>query len=235
MDHVLELRDVSYYYKIRRPRRVGAGQARADVLINANCAFRRGYIYALVGPSGTGKTTTLSLLGALEAPKSGQVLYKGMDVWEYGAAKYRRDHIGFVFQEYNLLNYLSAYQNVIAAIEIAKNDVADRKEYAYGLLRDMQLDEALFHKNVGELSGGEQQRAAIARALAANADIILADEPTGNLDDETAIEIIEAFKRVAHESDKCVIMATHSGLVKSHADYVVSVKGQGLHIDNLIY
>jgi putative ABC transport system ATP-binding protein len=221
LSDVLELQNVGFYYP---------GKARRCILQDASFSFGEGALYAITGPSGSGKTTTLSLLGALDAPTGGRVAFRGRDVREIGAANYRNRHVGFVFQSYNLLNYLTACQNVMAAMEITKNAIPDKKGRARALLRELQLDDSLHRMKPGALSGGEQQRVAIARALATEADVILADEPTGNLDPGTAREIIGVFRRIAHDSGKCVVVATHSERFAEQADYVVGVKDRCLRL-----
>lgn len=214
MDTVLELRNVDYYYPTRT--------SKVEILNHADFSFEKGKLYTIVGPSGSGKTTTLSLLGALEPPKQGSILYKERDIREIGMTNYRRNHIGFVFQAYNLLNYLSAMQNVLVAMDISRDASSDKKEKAANLLKSTGLDETHFIRNPNYLSGGEQQRVAIARAISTGADIILADEPTGNLDKATASEIVEIFANLAHKDGKCVIVATHSDYFSSRADCVVT-------------
>lgn len=199
MNMILELKNVDYYYQTKA--------SKIEILKNANFTFEQGKLYTIIGPSGSGKTTTLSLLGALDTPKQGNILYKDSDIQKIGMARYRKDHLGFVFQAYNLLNYLSAVQNVLVAMGISGS--AD-EEKASKLLKRTGLDESLFKREPNFLSGGEQQRVAIARAISTGADIIIADEPTGNLDKVTALDIVELFGNLAHKDGKCVIVATHS-------------------------
>lgn len=222
MGTVLELKGVGYYYQTRA--------SKLEILKAADFTFEEGKLYTIVGPSGSGKTTTLSLLGALETPKQGSVLYKGRDIQETGAANYRKKHIGFVFQAYNLLNYLSAIQNVFVAMEISKNIDGNKEEKASELLKSTGLDDLHFKRNPNYLSGGEQQRVAIARAISTGADIIIADEPTGNLDKATALDIVGLFDGLAHKDGKCVIIATHSDYFHDVADCVVTLDNKTLKI-----
>lgn len=146
MNTVLELKNVDYYYPTKA--------TNIDILKDASFCFEQGKLYTIIGPSGSGKTTTLSLLGALETPKQGSIRYKECDIQEIGMARYRKDHLGFVFQAYNLLTYLSAIQNVLVAMGISGS--ADSEEKASELLKSTGLDESLFKRLPNYLSGGEQ-------------------------------------------------------------------------------
>ncbi len=218
MNTVLELKNVDYYYPTKA--------TNIDILKDASFCFEQGKLYSIIGPSGSGKTTTLSLLGALEIPKKGSILYKERDIQEIGMARYRKDHLGFVFQAYNLLTYLSAVQNVLVAMSISGS--ADDEEKASALLKSTGLDESLFKRLPNYLSGGEQQRVAIARAISTGADIIIADEPTGNLDKATALDIVGLFDDLAHKEGKCVIVATHSDYFHNTADCIVTLDNKML-------
>lgn len=219
MGAILELRDVSYSYV--------TPVETVAILENANASFEAGKLYAIVGPSGSGKTTTLTLAGALESPDSGEILYKGRNIREIGYSDYRNQDVGFVFQAYNLLTYLTPYQNLMTAMEITKNDIPSRKERAEMLLSRMGITKEQMHRNVNRLSGGEQQRVAIARALSTQAGLILADEPTGNLDENTAAGIMEIFQDLAAEG-KCVIAVTHSIDFSEKADVVYRLEKRKL-------
>ena len=219
MEPILQLKDVSYSY-ITPVETVA-------ILEHAGADFEEGKLYAIVGPSGSGKTTTLTLAGALEAPQGGEILYRGKDIREIGYSEYRNRNVGFVFQAYNLLTYLTPFQNVMAAMEITKNDIPDRKARAEELLGRMGLIREQMHRNVNRLSGGEQQRVAIARALSTQADVILADEPTGNLDENTAVGIMAIFQELAREG-KCVIAVTHSIAFSEKADVVYRLEKRKL-------
>ncbi len=218
MNTVLELRNVDYYYPTKA--------SNIDILNDASFSFEQGKLYTIIGPSGSGKTTTLSLLGALDTPKKGSILFKERDIQKIGMARYRKDHLGFVFQAYNLLNYLSAIQNVLVAMGISGSDGGEEK--ASELLKSTGLDESLFKRTPNYLSGGEQQRIAIARASSTGADIIIADEPTGNLDKATAHDIVRLFDDLAHKVGKCVIVATHSDYFHSISDCIVTLDNQKL-------
>ena len=220
MEKILEFKDITYYYE--------SGERKISIFEGADCSFEKGKLYTIVGPSGSGKTTMLTLAGALEAPKDGTVVFDGEDLKEIGYTTYRNSKIGIVFQAYNLLNYLTPLQNVMAAMEITKNQVENKKERAKELLLRMGLTEDQMNRSLNKLSGGEQQRVAIARAISTSADIVLADEPTGNLDVDTAKEIVDIFKELAHEDGKCVIAVTHSQEFAAQADVVVTLKDRKL-------
>ena len=162
---MLQLDQVTYYYQ--------SGEQKVSILEKADCSFEPGKLYTIVGPSGSGKTTTLTLAGALEAPKEGRVLFQGKDLKDIGYTNYRNRHVAIVFQAYNLLEYLNPLQNVLAAMEITKNEIPNKKQRAEELLLCMGLTKEQMRRRIQKLSGGEQQRVAIARALGTNADIIL--------------------------------------------------------------
>jgi putative ABC transport system ATP-binding protein len=216
MDNVLSFRDLCYYYE--------NGGKRTTILDNANITFEKGKLYTILGPSGSGKTTTLALAGALDVPQSGEILFNGESLPKIGFTRYRSNKIGIVFQSYNLINYMNALQNVEMAMEITENKIENRKQKAYDLLGKVGLDRELVRRNVNKLSGGEQQRVAIARAISTDAELILADEPTGNLDSDTAQEIIKILVNLAHDDGKCVIVVTHSEDFANQADIIVRLK-----------
>lgn len=196
---VLEAKEVGYYYYENK-----------KVLDGICLELERGKFYAISGPSGCGKTTLLSLIGGLDEPKEGKILYEGEDISEKGLAYHRKNHVAFVFQNYNLIEYMTPKENVLLT---AKEDPAP-------ILKNLGISEEESKRNVLKLSGGQQQRVAIARALASQAPIILADEPTGNLDEDTAAEITEILKQNAHELNRCVVVVTHSEAVVKEADVV---------------
>ena len=202
---MLELKDVSYYYKSQRDK---------TVLDHISYEFKKGVLYAILGSSGSGKTTLLSLLAGLDVPVDGTICIAGEDILQKGLNVHRRDHISLVFQNYNLIDYLTPIENV------KLGGKADAEE----LLTQMGIDEVQRKRNVMQLSGGQQQRVAIARALASKAPILLADEPTGNLDEDTANEIIAIFQKLAHEQEKCVVVVTHSKELAQKADVILTLK-----------
>ena len=198
-----------------------------EILENVDYCFETGKLYTVMGPSGSGKTTTLSLLEGLDVPKEGKVLFEGKDISQINGNLYRGQHIGIIFQSYNLFPYLNARENVEVSMEISGKR-EKKKEKACELLRKMGLKEEQYGRGIEQLSGGEQQRVAIARALATDAQVILADEPTGNLDKDTAEEIRDLFADIAHELGKCVIVVTHSQAFSQKADVVVELEGKRL-------
>lgn len=199
----LELKNVSYAYEKGR-----------TVLQNVSAELETGKMYAILGPSGSGKTTLLSLLGGLDVPTQGSVLFDGEDITTKGLEHHRRNHISLIFQSYNLIDYMTPVENVRLT---AKLDAAP-------ILERLGLEQDEITRNVLKLSGGQQQRVAIARALASDAPVILADEPTGNLDADTAEEITAILKESAHTFGKCVVVVTHSGEVAKQADVVLEIK-----------
>jgi putative ABC transport system ATP-binding protein len=184
------------------------------ILDHISYDFERGKVYAILGTSGSGKTTLLSLLAGLDVPVEGEVCVNGENILKKGLNAHRKENISLVFQNYNLIDYLTPVENVRLG----------GKEDAMELLKKMGLNVAESRRNVMQLSGGQQQRVAIARALASNAPILLADEPTGNLDEDTANEIIDIFLDLAHEQDKCVVMVTHSKEMAGKADVILTLK-----------
>lgn len=217
---LLTFENVSFGYK--------DGMRRLEILKQANATFEEGTFYAIIGPSGSGKTTTLALAGALDSPQSGSILYEGRDIRKFGLTKYRREKVSIVFQNYNLISYMTAMENVTMAMEISKSKVQDRKARALEILKKLGLSEEEARRNVRRLSGGQQQRVAIARAMASESQVILADEPTGNLDVKTAEDIVVLLKELAHEYGKCVIVVTHSPEVSKEADRVYKFANGGM-------
>ncbi|MFI8710292.1 ABC transporter ATP-binding protein [Bacillus sp. NPDC077411] len=220
MSTILQFKNTNYYYE--------NNDKKTTILDNVNFSFQQGCFYTILGPSGSGKTTTLSLGGGLDVPQSGYVLYKGKDIQKIGLDQYRNQHVSIIFQSYNLITYMTALQNVLTAMEITGVDVRDKKARALELLEKVGLTEEQAKRNVLQLSGGQQQRVAIARALSCNVDLLIADEPTGNLDQETSMEIIELFKKLAHQENKCIIVVTHSLEVAKQSDKAVYLEGKQL-------
>lgn len=214
---ILEAKDLNYYYQ--------DGEQRRYILKDTSISFEKGKFYAILGQSGSGKTTLLSLLSALDSPQSGTVLFNEKDIKKIGYEKYRRNNIGIIFQSYNLIPTFTAVENVLVPMSITENEIPeDSKAVAYNLLDYIGIVKSKADRYVNKLSGGEQQRVAIARALATNVEVILADEPTGNLDEEIEQEIIDIFKKLAHEHDKCVIVVTHSNEIAAQSDQAFHLK-----------
>ena len=181
-----------------------------------------GKMYAILGPSGCGKTTLLSLLGGLDSPTGGQILFDGQNIAQKGLAEHRKNHVSFIFQAYNLIDYLTPMENVALTSNLPPFPILER----LGLTKEEAK------RNVLKLSGGQQQRVAIARALASETPVILADEPTGNLDEDTAQDITEILKESAHKMNKCVIVVTHSNELAKQADVVFRLKQGNLYVQN---
>lgn len=207
VEKILEVQDVSYWYDSSKP-----------ILEKANLSFYTGKLYAITGASGAGKTTLMSLLGGLDTPKKGAVLYRGEDIAEIGYEKYRRQCVSFVFQNYNLINYMISLENVMLT----------SKTSPLPFLEEVGITEEEARRNVLKLSGGQQQRVAIARAIAAETPVILADEPTGNLDEKTSEDIVRLLKEQAHDRAKCVIVVTHSKSIAAAADHTYEIKNGSL-------
>lgn len=192
------------------------------ILTNISFNFESGKMYAILGPSGSGKTTLLSLLGGLDTPAKGNIFFDDTDITQTGLEEHRRNHISLIFQNYNLIDYMTPIENTKL---VSKVD-------AVPILQRLGLTEDELRRTVLKLSGGQQQRVAIARSLASDAPVILADEPTGNLDEATAAEITEILKESAQEYGKCVIIVTHSNAVAKAADCVLEIKGGTLKVRN---
>lgn len=208
---MLEVENLSYWY-----------QNRDDFLFeNENLQFEKGKVYAILGQSGSGKTTFLSLLAGLDSPKEGKIKLNGKTIEKIGLTNFRKSKVSTIFQAYNLLPYMTARQNVQTALEISGKNSAKNIE---GLFEEVGISKDLIDKPVSRLSGGQQQRVAIVRALATGNEIIIADEPTGNLDEKTTGEIVKIFKKIAHQNDKIVIIVTHEREVAAESDVVFELK-----------
>lgn len=209
---VLEIKNVNYGYS----------NSKEKILSSVNQKFELGKFYAIIGKSGAGKSTLLSLLAGLDKPKKGQILFENEDIEKTGYSNHRKNNISLVFQNYNLIDYLSPLENIRLVNPNAPEDI----------LLQLGLDKSQIKRNVMKLSGGQQQRVAIARALVSEAPVILADEPTGNLDASTASEIIDVLKELAKERNKCVIVVTHSKEVAAAADVVLELAGKNLKVSS---
>ena len=201
---IMEVKNITYSYKSKQNK---------TILKNVCAAFEEGTFYAIIGASGSGKTTFLSLLAGLDCPDSGSILYNDQNIRKKDLNSHRRNNISLVFQNYNLIDYLTVRENVM--LGGSKN--------AGELLEKVSIPKEAWNRNVLQLSGGQQQRVAIARALASPARVLLADEPTGNLDEATAHEIIQLIKTTAHDLGKCVIVVTHSHQLAREADQILEL------------
>ena len=205
---LLQLQDLTYRYK----------NTAEAVLYKINYDFEPGKFYSIIGESGAGKSTLLSLLAGLDSPVEGAILFEGKDIREQGYSYHRMHHISLVFQNYNLIDYLSPLENIRLVNKKASKDT----------LLELGLDESQIKRNVLQLSGGQQQRVAIARSLVSEAPVILADEPTGNLDPKTAGDIIDLLKSLAEKTGKCVIVVTHSKEVAQASDITLELNNKKL-------
>ena len=208
--NILSLKNVTYQYE----------GAKKLVLKDVNAEFSSGKIYTIVGKSGSGKSTLLSLIAGLDVCSEGEIFYKGTSLKELDRDDYRAKNIGVIFQSYNLLTNATGVENIMLSMNISGSREKDKREYAYALLEKVGIDRETAGRKVLKLSGGEQQRIGIARALAHNPDIIIADEPTGNLDSDTESAILDILTSLARDEGKCVIIVTHSKKVTSIADEV---------------
>ena len=190
------------------------------VLKDINYSFEAGKVYAIKGKSGSGKTTLLSLISGLESNYQGSIKFLNKELKDIDLDYYRSKDIGIVFQSYNLLPHLTASENIILSMNISNLKIEDKEEKALSLMEQVGLTKEQKDRRVLKLSGGEQQRVAIARSLSYNPKMILADEPTGNLDKDTENEILKIFKDLAHKDNKCIIIVTHSENVCDQADKV---------------
>ncbi len=199
---IMETRELVYAYQTGRP-----------VLKGLNLKFEEGNMYVILGPSGCGKTTLLSLLGGLDQPQSGEVLFRSEPIDKIGLGRHRQKNVSFIFQNYNLIDYMTPEENVLLTAKIPPLPILEK----------LGLTPEECRRNVMKLSGGQQQRVAIARALASESPVILADEPTGNLDSDMACEITKILKDMAKEYRRCVVVS-HSKDIADQADVVLELK-----------
>ena len=202
---VLSLQNISFSY------------GKTPVLKDISYEFEKGKMYCIIGKSGAGKTTLLSLLSGLAKPTAGDITYDGKSIAKIDKYTFRSKFIGVVFQSFNLITKYTALENVILSMDVAGYKTKSKKSRALELLNSVGLDEDEANRRVLKLSGGQQQRVAIARALSYDPDIILADEPTGNLDRDTQKEIMDIFRELANQG-KCVILVSHSPDVATMCD-----------------
>jgi putative ABC transport system ATP-binding protein len=226
MEPLIDLRNVSRAYE--------RGGERLDVLSDLDLQMEEGAFYALMGPSGSGKTTLLNLLGGLDQPDSGEVIIGGEDLAEMSnvdLARWRADNVGFVFQGFNLLSVLTARENVELPLQLSPLSRKDRRRQAERALDLVGLSDRLHHKP-RELSGGQEQRVAIARAIAVDPTLVLADEPTGDLDRGSADQVLGLLQRLNREMNKTILMVTHDPAAAAHARHIVHLdKGRLGRID----
>jgi ABC-type lipoprotein export system ATPase subunit len=210
------LKDVSYTYQTK--------YQKVDAVKEVTCGFERGKLYAITGESGSGKSTLLSLLAGLDNPTKGDIQIDGKKLREMDRDKYRRKDVSIIYQDIRLLPLMNSVENTILPMAINGVSKKERREKAIQYLEKAGVKEELYKKYPKMLSGGEQQRVAIARAMSNGGMIILADEPTGNLDSENEEKIVKMLLDLAHEYNYLVIVVTHSLEVASHADVVYKMK-----------
>lgn len=206
---MLKVNDLGYWYD----------RQENSLFEHVNLEFKSGTSYAIVGQSGSGKTTFLSLLAGLDKPRAGQIELNGEPINKIGLTNYRRSKVAIVFQSYNLLTYMSPLNNLMTAMAITNSEHRGDKDYAMKMLRRLGISDDQMKKNVQRLSGGQQQRVAIARTMVCDAKLVVADEPTGNLDEENTKYVIDQFQKIAHEQKKCVIIVTHEPDVADACDH----------------
>ena len=212
----IQLEHVSFVY---------TGKQQVKKAVNdVSCSFSSGTLYAIMGASGSGKSTLLSLLAGLKLPTEGRVLYDGRPTTELDRSQLRRDTVSVIYQEFNLFPLLTAEENVSYPLRLRKEDPRRITDLAHQSLTNMGLKENEFRKLPNMLSGGEQQRVAIARALVTGSQVILADEPTGNLDSENSRHIVEILQNLAREEGRCIIVVTHDPDVADSADVLLRMK-----------
>ena len=213
MEEFVKLKDITKVYHM--------GEVEIRAADNINFSIKKGEFVVIVGPSGAGKTTVLNILGGMDTATGGTLTVDGKDITAYDSRQltgYRRDDIGFVFQFYNLIPNLTALENVELALQICKDPLDAKK-----VLEDVGLGDRL-DNFPAQLSGGEQQRVAIARALASKPAIILADEPTGNLDSKTSDEVIELLKVTSQKFHQTIVMITHNPEIAAQADRTIHIE-----------
>lgn len=206
---VLSFSNLSYSYDKKK-----------NVLNSISAELELGKIYAVLGTSGCGKTTLLSLLGGLDIPARGKILFEGENIMKNGLENHRRNHVSFIFQSYNLIDYMTPLENVRLTSKLP----------AEPILEKMGLTKEEMKRNVLQLSGGQQQRVAIARALVSEAPVILADEPTGNLDEDTAMSIMQILEDSVRRMNKCAVLVTHSNEIAKRADVVFRLRRGTLQV-----
>lgn len=209
--NLLTLKNVTYKYE----------GTKKDVLKEVSANFEPGKVYTIVGRSGSGKSTLLSLMSGLDVCTTGEILYGDNNLKKVDRDEYRAKNIGVIFQSFNLLTNATAVENIVLSMNISGSKVPDKKSFAYNLLEKVGIDKETADRKILKLSGGEQQRVGIARALSHNPNIIIADEPTGNLDESTEKEVLKIFSSLAHDDGKCVIIVTHSKEVTLIADVIL--------------
>ena len=210
MDTMLNVKELCYSYP--------DGDSRRIIYDHADVSFEKGKFYALTGDSGSGKTTFLYVIAGLDKSYEGEVSLHDKDINEIGLTKYRRNHVAMIYQNFNLIPYLSPVENIEVALDITDNKVDRSRAAILKILDSVGISGKKVRLRASVLSGGEQQRVAIARALATGSEVLIADEPTGNLDVHASDQVISIFRSLAHENGKCIIMVTHNQRLAAEAD-----------------
>lgn len=213
MSEILRMEKVTFGYRNGQP-----------VVKDFSYSFETGKTYVITGQSGSGKTTLIMLLSGLLTPKKGSIFFKNRNLVFINKSRYRSRYVSLVFQNFNLLPKLTAVENVQLAMHLAGDRKFRKRARCIQLLQDVGLTPAECKRKILKLSGGQQQRVAIARAVSHEANVILADEPTGNLDEKMSEEIMNLFNQLAHEKDKCVIIVSHSSQIAEMADELIVIK-----------
>ena len=211
---ILKLENVTYKYP----------KASAYAVSSVSCLFEPGNLYAIVGPSGSGKSTLLSMLAGLDSPTDGEIFFDDINLKEIDLDRYRRENVTMIFQMFQLFPLLTVTENVCYPMELNGVRMRDAKPQAEQLLESIGITRSLYRRYPSRLSGGEQQRVAIARSLASGAKTLLADEPTGNLDLTNTKNIMAILTKLAHDDDYCVIVVTHDLDVAETADVIYQMR-----------
>ncbi|MBQ9037147.1 MAG: ABC transporter ATP-binding protein [Erysipelotrichaceae bacterium] len=212
---ILEVRNLNYFYK--------DGEGKRIIFEKAEASFEQGLFYAILGESGSGKTTFLSVIAGQDSRYEGEVQFKGQEIKQIGLDKYRRTGVSMIYQNYNLINNYNAVDNIKIAMDISENVTKINDDEIYSVLEELGISKEKTRRKSSSLSGGEQQRVAIARSILTDSDIIVADEPTGNLDSNTSDEVMGIFKSLAKERNKCVIMVTHNERLAEMCDVIYTL------------
>ena len=212
---ILEVKNLNYFYK--------DGEGKRIIFEDAEASFEQGLFYAILGESGSGKTTFLSVIAGQDSRYEGEVLFKGHEIKQIGLDKYRRTGVSMIYQNYNLINNYNAVDNIKIAMDISENVTKINDDEIYSVLEKLGISKEKTRRKASSLSGGEQQRVAIARSILTDSDIIVADEPTGNLDSNTSDEVMGIFKSLAKERNKCVIMVTHNERLAVMCDVIYTL------------
>ena len=222
MGKIIEAVNVSYIYQTK--------YQKTKALSEVSCSFERGKVYAITGKSGSGKSTFLSLLAGLDVPTEGTLSVEGEDMRKMNRDAYRLNRASVIYQAFHLFPLLTVMENVMFPMELQHVPAKEAKARAREYLAKVDLPETLYKKMPGMISGGEQQRVAIARAIAAGGEILLADEPTGNLDSQNEKVIVELLCKLAHEDNYAVIVVTHNEAVAAAADVVYGMSDGALSV-----